>query len=190
MRVTSFTEVHPGHYPFHNELKDELHLLLEEYDDKLDRTSNVKATMTQWNIISPQIEKLQKYILDGLHKNKFEDKKDQYSKDRSLTLGWTDFWANIYRKGDYTLSHNHGPSVFSLVYFLKSKENYSPLIFTHDNQKVIPKEGTFIIFPGYLFHHVPKHRYNDTRMTLSGNLYFNEITKEEVFKTNVTKLVV
>ena len=83
MRVTSFTEVHPGHYPFHNELKDELYLLLEEYDDKLDRTSNVKATMTQWNIISPQIEKLQKYILDGLHKMKSEDKKDQYSKERS-----------------------------------------------------------------------------------------------------------
>ena len=57
-----------------------------------------------------------------------------------------------------------------IAYFVKSKWYYPPLVFTDSGKRIRPKEGTFVAFPAYLMHHVPKHRYNDTRITLSGNL--------------------
>ena len=83
------------------------------------------------------------------------------------------FWANVYKKGDYAQSHCHKPAAFSFAYFVKSKWYDSPLVFTESGKRIRPKEGTFVAFPAYLLHHVPKHRYNDTRITLSGNFYIN-----------------
>ena len=83
------------------------------------------------------------------------------------------FWGNVYEKGDYAQSHCHKPNDFSFAYFVKSKWYYSPLVFSDSGKRVRPKEGRFVAFPAYLLHHVPKHRYNDTRITLSGNLVIN-----------------
>ena len=83
------------------------------------------------------------------------------------------FWANVYEKGDYAQSHCHKPNDFSFAYFVKSKWYYPPLIFTYSGKRIRPKEGTFVAFPAYLMHHVPKQRYNDTRITLSGNFKIN-----------------
>ena len=79
------------------------------------------------------------------------------------------FWSIIYSKGDHTVSHCHKPNDFSFAYFVKTKWYHSPLIFTDSGKKIRPKEGRVVIFPSYLNHHVPKHRYNDKRITLSGN---------------------
>jgi hypothetical protein len=71
------------------------------------------------------------------------------------------------------IMHNlidHKPHDFSFAYFVKAKWYYSPLVFTDSGKRIRPKEGRYVIFPAYLKHHVPKHRYNDTRITLSGNL--------------------
>ena len=35
-------------------------------------------------------------------------------------------------------------------------------------------EGTFVIFPSHLNHLVPKHRYRETRITLSGNILIKD----------------
>ena len=79
------------------------------------------------------------------------------------------FWGNVYRKGDYAQSHCHKPSNFSFAYFVKSKWYDSPLIFNDSGKRIRPKEGRYVIFPSYLLHSVPKHRYNHERITLSGN---------------------
>ena len=80
------------------------------------------------------------------------------------------FLANVYEKGDYAQSHCHKPNDFSFAYFVKSKWYYPPLVFTDSGKRIRPKEGRFVAFPSYLMHHVAKHRYNDTRITLSGNI--------------------
>ena len=59
--------------------------------------------------------------------------------------------------------------ILVLLIFLKAKWYYSPLVFTESGKRIRPKEGRFVAFPAYLKHHVPKHRYKDTRITLSGN---------------------
>ena len=89
---------------------------------------------------------------------------------KEMVLRWKDFWGNVYRKGDYTQIHHHKPSVFSFVYFLKTKWYNSSLVFSDSGQKVRPKEGRYVIFSAQTFHHVPKHKFKETRITLAANI--------------------
>jgi len=77
-------------------------------------------------------------------------------------------WLAKYNKGDYTLKHWHYPSTLSFVYFVKSPKGSSPLVFSNSGKKVKPEEGKVVIFPGNMWHHVPKNNCND-RITLAGN---------------------
>ena len=173
IRIKSYSDVCIGEYPFHKELKDELVPLLEKYPDKQDRKTNVKATMTewQWNPENDRLKRLKNNILECANYNCAFRRGGNSKKDRYYMC---DFWGNIYRKGDYTKSHCHRPQSFSCVYFLKSKWYHSPLVFSDSGEKIRPIEGTFVIFPSHLKHLVPKHRYRETRITLSGNMSIKE----------------
>ena len=174
MKIKDDVEVIVGDYPFANQLYDELVSILEKQPDKKDRKTNVKATMTDWYITTPQIARLRKFLLNEVS-CKFPTNVD----DKALTPIFKDFWANIYHKGDYTDPHTHLPAIWSCVYFLKSKWFYSPLFFPNSRQKVRPRMGSFVIFPSCLKHSVPKHRYNGSRITLSGNFYYKETVNDD-----------
>ena len=171
--VKDIFPVFVGEYPFHQKLRDELVPQLENYPDRQDKETNVKATMTgwNWNSESVQVKKLKSYILNTIKK---EFAYNLVGADPA-PISFKAFWGNIYRKGDYTQLHHHWPHAeFSLVYFLKSKWYYSPLVFTHSGARIRPKEGRFIIFKSFMNHHVPKHRFNGTRITLSGNIIITD----------------
>ena len=172
IRVKNYDDVCIGEYPFHKQLKDELVPLLENHPDEMGRKTNVNATMTKydWDPKSDRLERLKNILLESASSN--------------FTFRWSDgvdaqyfmkhLWANIYRKGDYTISHDHKPQILSCVYFLKTKCYYTPLVFSDSGKKILPKEGTFVIFPSNVRHLVPKHRYRETRITLSGNMRVKE----------------
>ena len=168
--VKSNYNVFVGDYPFHQTLQSELLPLLEDHPDEQKRKTNVKATMTnwKWQVDNPKIKRLLLYV-EATVKNCYDYK---VIGEMAPKMYWGNFWANVYRKGDYTQSHDHytSVSIFSFVYFLKAKWYDSPLVFTSSGQKIRPKEGRYILFPSHLQHRVPKHRYNDTRITLSGNI--------------------
>ena len=172
IKVKNYDHVCIGEYPLHKQLKDELVPLLEKYPDQHDRKTNVRATMTEWdwNPESVRLKRLKNNILEFVNYNSniysVRSVEDAYN-PRYL---FNDFWGNVYRKGDYTDVHKHLPNVFSCVYFLKSKWYHSPLVFSDSGKKIRPTEGTFVIFPSHLKHFVPKHRYRETRITLSGNI--------------------
>ena len=159
-----------GEYPFHQQLSDELVPVLEEYPDLQDRGTNVKAVMTDWNFDlvpkSLQIKKFKLYLSNIITKE-FE----YYLVGQSQPpIKMTEFWANVYREGDYAKPHNHWPFYdFSFAYFLKSKWYCPPLVFTHSGARIRPKAGRFVIFNSLIDHHVPKHRFKNSRITLSGN---------------------
>ena len=169
IRVKSYEDIFIGEYPFHKELKDELVPLLESYPDKQDRKTNVKATMTewQWNPENDRLKRLKNSILDCANYNCAFSRGSTSKKDRYYMC---DFWGNIYRKGDYTEPHTHRPEILSCVYFLKTEWYHPPFVFTWSGKKIKPKEGTFIIFPSHLKHHVPENKSEETRITLSGNI--------------------
>ena len=172
IRVKNYDDVCIGEYPFHKQLKDEFVPLLEKYPDKQGRRTNVIATMTEWdwNPENVRLKRLKNNIIEFVKYNFNNEDVRSIVDTRSVRYFINDFWGNIYRKGDYTREHHHRPNIFSFVYFLKSKWYYSPLVFSDSGKRIRPKEGTFAIFPSHLGHFVPKHRYRETRITLSGNI--------------------
>jgi Rps23 Pro-64 3,4-dihydroxylase Tpa1-like proline 4-hydroxylase len=176
MIVKTFSHLFPvciGDYPFAKDLKEELSPMLENYPDKQDRKTNVKATMTEWDIKSPQINKFKVYILNEL--NKFLGTKTANAFKVRYQLRYINCWANIYNKGDYTIKHDHFPCYWSFVYFLETKWYHSSLKFSDSGKGIRPKEGRFVFFPGYVWHHVNEHKFKEQRITLSGNLDMVEV---------------
>ena len=172
IRVKSYSDVCIGEYPLHKQLKDELVPLLEKYPDKQGRQTNVIATMTEWdwNPENVRLKRLKNNIIEFINYNCNNQEVRSVEDTIPVKYFVNDLWGNIYRKGDYTNEHKHLPNIFSFVYFLKSKWYHSPLVFSDSGEKIRPTEGTFVIFPSHLKHLVPKHRYRETRITLSGNI--------------------
>ena len=160
-------DIMKGEYQFADKVKSEV-LSLLRIANNIGHT-NVKASInTEWDCELDNItfRHLKAYITEEIEK---------YYKPGGTSSGTREylidknFWANVYEKGDYAQSHCHKPYDFSFAYFVKSNWYDSPLVFSDSGKRISPKEGTFVAFPAYLMHHVPQHRYNDTRITLSGN---------------------
>ena len=171
MKVKHYAGILVGDYQFADSLRKEVLSLLKVCNPISQDRSNVKASLhTGWNW---EPDNIKFRNLKGFIREEIE----RYFKPGALSTGersrleCTNFWANVYEKGDYADSHNHSPYHFSFAYFLKSKWYHSPLVFSESGKKIRPKEGRFVAFPGYLRHSVPKHRFNDDRITLSGNLW-------------------
>jgi len=171
--IKDYHNIFIGEYPFHKQLKDEISPILENCYDEMGKKTNVKATMTDWNWGSDivRVQRLKECILKEVHSNMKWRTFDENDKVTDLIMH--DFWGNIYKKGDYTIPHDHLKCDFSFAYFLKTKWYHPPFIFTTSRRKIRPKEGTYIIFPSYLIHHVPKNRFKETRITLVGNMSFD-----------------
>ena len=154
-------------YPGHEQLKREIYDWLLHYKDIQKHETNVKATMTEWNIVSPEINQLKDYIIRSL-------------KTLPISIGWgpswdfkfKNFWANIYRYGEYTNIHDHLPEDLSMVYFLTSEKGDAPLLINDgdDQIPIYPQEGSIVMFPSYIKHSVPKHESNNIRITLSADI--------------------
>ena len=168
-------DIMKGEYQFADKVKSEVLSLLKVCNPIPQERSNVKASIhTDWDWEPENItfRNLKSYIKEEIEKHY---KPGARSGGSRLMLQNENFWANVYEKGDYTQSHCHRPNTYSFAYFVKSKWYYPPLVFTDSGKRIRPKEGTFVAFPAYLMHHVPKHRYNDTRITLSGNFTIDRI---------------
>ena len=159
-----------GDYQFFDKVKSEVLSLLKTCNPIPQENSNVKASIhTEWYWEPDNItfRNLKAYIVGEIERYFKPGATSDGSRNSVIVKN---FWANVYEKGDYAQSHCHKPYDFSFAYFVKAKWYDSPFVFTHGGKRVRPKEGRYVIFPSYLKHHVPKHRYNDPRITLSGNM--------------------
>lgn len=78
-------------------------------------------------------------------------------------------WTAIYKQDHYTIPHHHEPSHYSFVYYLKTSQNSSPLIFPEIDFRVECADDLLIIFPSYVVHSVPPQKDNKDRICLAGN---------------------
>ena len=157
-----------GDYPFSDSLNKEVLSLLESGSYENIGHTNVKGSIhTEWHWGPDNIKfrNLQGYVQEEIERA-FKPGMMRTNRD---PLRLHNFWGNVYEKGDYADSHDHKPNHYSFAYFIKAKWYHAPLVFTDSGKKVRPKEGRFVAFPAFLNHHVPKHRYNSRRITLSGN---------------------
>ena len=173
-KIKHNAEIFIDDYPFHDSLKKEVLSLLKVCQPISQNRSNVKASLhTEWdwepnNIQFRNVKAYIKEKIEGIFRP------GARSDGPEVRQHVSNFWGNVYEKGDYAQPHSHKPHVYSFAYFVKSKWYHPPLVFGDSGWRMRPKEGRFIAFPAYLIHHVPKHRYNDTRITLSGNLDLEE----------------
>ena len=162
-------------YQFHDSLKKEVVRLLSEGAPCIPQNnSNVKATMHtvwDWEPNNIKLRNVKAYIREEIERHY---KPGAFSDGGRKWLKSTNFWANLYEKGDYAQPHDHKPSAFSFAYFLKSEDDHAAFVFTDSGYKIIPKEGTFVAFPAYLKHHVEEHKADSSRITLSGNFEINK----------------
>ena len=167
--VRHSTGVIVGDYPFADKVK-KVTLEALKFATPIPKTdTNVKASLHTsyfWEEDNIILNNFKKYIINEVE----TILRPGFMADGTRHhLKCANFWAMIYEKGDYAQSHCHKPYDFSFAYFVKSNWYYSPLVFSDSGKLVRPKEGRFVAFPAFLKHHVPKHRYTDTRITLSGN---------------------
>ena len=165
LEVNHLVKVQLSYYPYHEQLKKEVYDSLLNYKDKQDHETNVKATMTEWNLITPEIENLKDYIINSL-----KELPDALRWGPAGDFKFKYLWANIYREGEYTTFHSHHPEDFTMVYFLTAHDGDAPLLFEDSKTRIYPEEGLMALFPGYVCHSVPKHMSHHERITLSGDI--------------------
>ena len=65
-------------------------------------------------------------------------------------------WVAMYEHNDYTMKHDHFPSVFSACYYVDVKDNCSPIVFIGSDKEISiqPKTGMLLIWNGTIPHMV------------------------------------
>ena len=173
MEVKHYAKILVGEYQFADKVKEQVLSCLKICNPIPQEESNVKASIhTEWDWEPENItlRNLKAFIREEIERHFTPGSMMGGGRPRLICKN---FWANVYERGDHAQSHCHKPYDFSFAYFVKSKWYYPSLVFTDSGKMIRPKEGTFVAFPAYLMHHVPKHRFNDTRITLSGNFEIN-----------------
>ena len=85
-------------------------------------------------------------------------------------------WAHVHRPLESTHLHFHGDDTkqLSFVYYAKVNEKSGKLVFNLEkfyHQMFSPKIGNLLVFPSWLPHYVTKNLSNETRISISGNVY-------------------
>jgi len=165
VRMFNFTIPDTPDYPI-AQLHADIERTIREVGDKRNRTTNVKALMTDWLMTD---HKCFKHISD--HVEKYIQDWHREKTDLNLTTHMTTCWGSIYNKGDYSEPHAHVPALYSWVYYVKVSENSAPLRFLSDPSFTFkPQSGDGIIFPGWLAHDVPVHDVDEDRIIVVGNV--------------------
>ena len=97
-------------------------------------------------------------------------------------------WFSKFEKGNYAHIHHHGHHDISGVYYYKTNGEDGKIFFETPNPFLDtqlcyrsygetwehkPQEGKILLFPGWLRHGVQTNETDNTRISLSFNIYFN-----------------
>ena len=170
---------------FGQEHSNNIKNLIIDYEKKnpVGMNSNVKAwasdyeTHQRTDIFSNYLNAIVQYS-QHLYNNLF-------SKNESLELG--EFWIAHYRKGNFTVKHDHGTLLdeflISGCYYAYVEDNASPIIF--NGQKLIyPKNDSLILFSSQTEHEVPPT--DGERIIMSFNI--RKTKKTELTTDDLNKL--
>ena len=181
MKVREVHDIIIEKYPYHESLNKRLMVDMKSMnfftpDDNLFFT-NIRARQFNFNKDNPAPETVKTIVKwvenliraqcsDWFDIQKYGHAGEKYSIDIA-----TANWIALYNKGEETWKHDHKQCLLGYVYFVHSPPGSSPLVFSTTGKKVKPEEGTVVVFPGTVSHHVPKNNC-DGRITLAGNITF------------------
>ncbi len=84
-----------------------------------------------------------------------------------VTLMGYDIWTNFAYKGDDNPTHNHAGFLSGVIYY---KNHKHPTIFDQYNIGYPGDDGTMVMFPSQVHHHVEPQTANKERITLAFNI--------------------
>ena len=82
-----------------------------------------------------------------------------------------DIWTNFAYKGDDNPTHNHAGFLSGVIYYRNHKH---PTIFDQYNVGYEGLDGTMVMFPSSVLHHVEPQISNKERITLAFNIIEND----------------
>ena len=166
IKVKEYLKIRIDHYPYHKTLNEKIiedAKMLHFYPPE-ENYAFTNIMGSQYNFDVGKEPDSIKILLQWIRNIIFTIKITQH---KVINPGSS--WLAKYNKGDYTIKHDHSPSAFSFVYFVRSPKGSSPLVFSTSGKRINPEEGKVVIFPGTMLHHVPKNKV-DGRMTYAGNI--------------------
>jgi hypothetical protein len=164
--ILEFNMVPPEGFTL-QEFNNRLAEIVRNEPDAHNRTTNVKAKMTKWNMTReyPEFKHVSDYTMDIL--------KDFYGKMSNLNMitHLATCWGGLYKRGDHTEPHTHLPGFYNFVYYVKADEGAAPLVFTDANELGVPvTPGYGVLFPSWLKHEVREHQSDEERIFITGNI--------------------
>ena len=78
-----------------------------------------------------------------------------------------DIWTNFAYKGDDNPTHNHAGFLSGVIYY---RNHSHPTVFDQYNCAYEGKDGTMVMFPASVLHHVEPQHQNKERITLAFNI--------------------
>ena len=82
-----------------------------------------------------------------------------------------DIWTNFAYKGDDNPTHNHAGMLSGVIYY---KNHTHPTIFDEYGVAYEGKDGTMVMVPSSVLHHVEPQHQNKERITLAFNIVRND----------------
>lgn len=172
--------------PFHNEIENGLTDYCFDIEKKIDSNVNhfnnngqLYSTFKKHDILSDEkFTRLNQWII-----NQVKEYANQLKMKIDLKCEGHGFF-NIYKKYNYQEVHDHGGSLISCIYFLKSNEKASRVFFKsrmYDNVEYEgfyapsgsiffnPQPGKLLIFRGHTQHYVEQHLDDEKRISLAYN---------------------
>ena len=164
MFIREKLQVHEYKYPFAEKVNPLLESQIREVWNPRDKPLNMNAHFTGFHFDRDikSVQNLARWVSDLIRKDCIE---------YPVNLKCVELWGVLFNEGDYITSHQHGPSLYSFVYFVSTPKGSSPLVFETSGRKIKPEAGKVVIFESRLTHKVPPNKCNG-RVTISGNFIY------------------
>jgi len=146
-------EQHPDYEKLNSNLLKESEGVIYDWSD----ITYVRGKMSEWHICGKYIDVIKEWA------------KTLTPSIKGMIPRIIDVWYARFDYGNHALVHNHGDIYASFVYYVKTPEGSSPIIFPDENETVEAKEGNLLIFPGHINHYVPENKC-EGRVIIAGNI--------------------
>ena len=146
-------EQHPDYEKLNSNLLKESEGVIYDWSD----ITYVRGKMSEWHICGKYIDVIKEWA------------KTLIPPVKGMIPRIIDAWYARYDYGNHALVHNHGDMYASFVYYVKTPEGSSPIVFPDEIETVEAKEGNLLLFPGHINHYVPENKC-DSRVIVAGNI--------------------
>ncbi len=173
---------------FFDEVQEEIGNSLSKVDFKFNDNFGETHLLSDPTFLENYIEKHSLDSLSSVIKQNVQKYMIDIGYTQELKYRIASSWIALFKPGNYGHVHDHGITDISGVYYHKTSGKDGNIYFESPNSNLVssvpfnhlshpitydPEEGGLLLFPGWLKHGIKKNTTDETRISLSFNLYFD-----------------